>query len=192
MLPAPLGNVKATVEGCPALVCAWENRTATGKCRGAHSCCSIPWVLRRAESAISPSWQPRLQGFGQLKRLLSAGCREGCPGKRFIPTSLSICLSTSTVNLSSACSSHHHPSRSTSTQPAPGSGLSSVGAHCPSHATASHLTASCPAAHLHTQAALNTPNPLLTTCCTIDQHPCLCVPRGTPALAGLPITGAAL
>lgn len=130
------------------------------------------------ESAISPSWQPRLQGFGQEKRFLSAGCREGCPGKRFLSTSWSICLSTST-----ACSAL--PALLTTTP---------LGAIVPPW-----LQAQAPAqSELAALPMPQLPTSLPATCCPppctgSPEHTllhycpsiraCVC-PEGTPALAG--------
>lgn len=113
-----------------------------------------------------------------LKRFLSAGCREKCPGKRFLSTSSGICLSTSTVDLSSACTSHYHPSRSNSTlagsrlrhQP----NLSSLPFPCHSfspHCQPPCSPPPCTGSPEHTKNLSHTPAVLL------PQHLCLCVPR---------------
>lgn len=146
--------------------------------RQVERCCSIAWLLSRAEGAISSSWQPRLQGFGLVKRFLSSGCREGCPGKRFLLTSLSMSLSTSTADLSPACSSHYHPSRSSSTptgsrhrhQPSP----SSLPFPCHSfspHCQPPGCLPPCTGSPEHTKPLSHTP------AVPLPQHPCLCVPR---------------
>lgn len=158
---------------------------AVGRWRGGSSHCSIPWLPSRTERAASPSRQPGLLGFRQVKMLHSAGCRgrrqvgrEAFPSP-FLHTSQGI----STRDPSPACSRHYH---STGRNESP-SGIQTQapalsGAHPPAHAMAARLIA-----HLHAQAALSMPQPRHTQMAIPSPwRQCLRVPCTQPCRGGTP------
>ena len=162
---------------------------AAGRWGGRSSRCGIPWLLSKADSATKPF--SAAQAAGLRSREEASFCwlqgREHRQVFFYLPPSRPRARLLGIPALSLLCTTISLEGMSAWSSRVQAWAPALPRAHPTAHATAAHLTASHPNAHLHAQAALSMPQPRRTPLAVPSpRHRCLNVLCMCPCLGRTP------